>query len=453
MTDAHSAIATSHIFHRSAGHVPLRARFGEGAWIVDQSGKRYLDACGGAAVSCLGHGDPEVVAAIGQQASQLAYAHTSFFTTDAAEDLADLLISDAPAGLDRVYFVCDGSEAIETALKMAHQYHRETGHPERHHIIAREQSYHGNTLGALSAGGNAWRRATYETVMVPSTSHIAPCWDYRLRRDDETVEEYGLRAADLLEAEILRVGPEKVSCFVAETVVGATLGCVPPMPGYFARIREICNRYGVLLILDEVMCGMGRTGTMHACEQEGISPDILVVAKGLGAGYVPLGAVLCSQDMFSAFAQGSGAFMHGHTFVGHPVACAAALAVQRAIRGRELLSNVQVRGAALRAGLEAALGSHPQVGDIRGRGLFQAIELVANRETKACFGPAQRIHAEIRAAAMSSGLLVYAMGGTLDGRAGDHILLAPPYTATSNEIDIMVSGLAGAVRTVLGTGH
>ncbi|MGV8953022.1 MAG: aspartate aminotransferase family protein [Cypionkella sp.] len=447
------AAASSHIFHRSARQVPPRASFGDGAWIVDQSGKRYLDACGGAAVSCLGHGDPEVVAAIGQQAARLAYAHTSFFTTDVAEDLADLLVSDAPVGIDRVYFVCDGSEAIETALKMAHQYHRETGHPERHHIIARHQSYHGNTLGALSAGGNAWRRATYETLMVPSTSHIAPCWEYRLRRDDETPQEYGRRSADLLETEILRIGPEKVSCFVAETVVGATLGCVPPVPGYFTRIREICDRYGIVLILDEVMCGMGRTGTMHACEQEGISPDILVVAKGLGAGYVPLGAVLCSQLIFDAFAEGSGAFMHGHTFVGHPVACAAALAVQRAIRGRELLNNVQARGAYLRRGLEVALGSHSHIGDVRGRGLFQAIELVANRETKACFDPKQRIHAEIRAAAMSSGLLVYAMGGTLDGRSGDHIMLAPPYTATAGEIDTIISGLAKAVHAVLGADH
>lgn len=445
-----TATPASHVFHRSARHVPPRASHGEGVWIVDQSGRRYLDACGGAAVSCLGHGDPEVIAAISDQAARLAYAHTSFFTTDAAEDLADLLISDAPAGLTRVYFLCDGSEAIETALKMAHQYHRERGQPERFHIIARAQSYHGNTLGALSAGGNAWRRATYQGVMLPATSHIAPCWDYRLRDEDETPEDYGRRAADLLEAEILRVGPERVSCFVAETVVGATLGCVPPAPGYFARIREICDRYGVLLILDEVMCGMGRTGTLHACEQERLRPDILVVAKGLGAGYVPLGAVLCSQPVFDAFAQGSGAFMHGHTFVGHPVACAAALAVQRAVRGRGLLADVQLRGEQLRAGLQASLGGHPHVGDIRGRGLFQAIELVADRDTKACFDPGRRVHAEIRAAAMDRGLMVYAMGGTLDGRSGDHILLAPPYIVDSNDIERIVHGLADSVIATLG---
>ena len=450
MTETVDPARHSHIFHRSARHIPPRASHGEGVWIFDQTGRRYLDACGGAAVSCLGHGDPEVVGAISDQAARLAYAHTSFFTTDAAEDLADLLISGAPEGLTRVYFLCDGSEAIETALKMAHQYHRECGQPERQHIIAREQSYHGNTLGALSAGGNAWRRATYQGVMLPSTSHIAPCWDYRLSGVDETPEDYGRRAAELLEAEILRVGPDRVSCFVAETVVGATLGCVTPAPGYFARIREICDRYGVLLILDEVMCGMGRTGTLHACEQEQVRPDILVVAKGLGAGYVPLGAVLCSQQLFDAFAQGSGAFMHGHTFVGHPVACAAALAVQRAIMNRDLLANVRLQGERLREGLEAALGFHPNVGDIRGRGLFHAIELVADRRTKACFEPSRRIHAEIRNAAMARGLMVYAMGGTLDGQNGDHILIAPPYIATSQDIDRIVAELADSVTAIVG---
>lgn len=436
----------SHILHRSAGTVPPRAARGEGVWITGADGTRYLDACGGAAVSCLGHGDPEVVAAIAEQARTLAYAHTSFFTTAAAEDLADLLVSDAPAGIERVYFVCDGSEAIETALKMAHQYHRERGQPSRRHIIARGQSYHGNTLGALSAGGNAMRKAVFEGVMLPKTSHIDPCWEYRYRNTNETAEEYGLRAADALEAEILRIGADNVSCFVAETVVGATLGCVPPAPGYFRRVREICDRHGVLLILDEVMCGMGRTGTMHACEQEGVAPDIMVVAKGLGAGYIPLGAVLCSREVFDVFVKGSGTFMHGHTFVGHPVACASALAVQKAVRGRNLLANVVLRGTELRAALVAAFDGHPNVGDIRGRGLFQAIEIVADRGTKAPFDPARRMNAAIRNGSMERGLLVYAMGGTLDGRKGDHILLAPPYICDASDIEYIVDRLRSAVE-------
>lgn len=443
----------SHIFHRSAKHTPPRAIHGEGVWITGQNGFRYLDACGGAAVSCLGHGDPDVLAAIKVQASALAYAHTSFFTTDPAEDLADHLIEGAPDGLERVYFVCDGSEAIETALKMAYQYHRECGEPSRQHVIARHQSYHGNTLGALSAGGNAWRRAVYGGMMLPKTSHVDPCWAYRFQAPGESDSAYGARAAATLEAEILRLGPENVSCFLAETVVGATLGCVPPSAGYFRAVREICDRYGVLLILDEVMCGMGRTGTLHACEQEGILPDIMTVAKGLGAGYVPLGAVLCSGPVFKAFVQGSGNFMHGHTFVGHPVATASALAVQRAIRDRGLLANVEARGTQLRNGLHAQFGDHPNVGDIRGRGLFLALEFVADRDTKQAFDPSVRLNQALRNAAFEHGLLIYAMGGTIDGRNGDHLLLAPPYTVTASEVDEITHRLKAALVSVLPSGR
>lgn len=443
----------SHIFHRSAKHTPPRAIHGEGVWITGQNGQRYLDACGGAAVSCLGHGDPDVLAAINDQARALAYAHTSFFTTDPAEDLADHLIEGAPEGLERVYFVCDGSEAIETALKMAHQYHRECGEPSRQHVIARHQSYHGNTLGALSAGGNAWRRAVYGGMMLPKTSHVDPCWAYRFQAPGESDSAYGARAAATLEAEILRLGPENVSCFLAETVVGATLGCVPPSAGYFRAVREICDRYGVLLILDEVMCGMGRTGTLHACEQEGILPDIMTVAKGLGAGYVPLGAVLCSGPVFDAFVHGSGSFMHGHTFVGHPVATASALAVQRAIRDRGLLANVKARGEQLRNALHARFGDHPNVGDIRGRGLFLALEFVADRDTKQAFDPSIRLNQALRDAAFEQGLLIYAMGGTIDGRNGDHLLLAPPYTVTDSEVDEITHRLTAALAHVLPLGR
>lgn len=441
----------SHVFHRQTRSDPPIAVRGEGLYIVDEAGRRYLDASGGAAVSCLGHGHPAVVAAIREQAEALAYSHTSFFTTRPAEDLGARLIADAPAGLSRVYFTSGGSEAVEAALKMARQYFVEIGQPQRRHVIGRWQSYHGNTLGALSVGGNRARRELFAPLLL-DVAHIAPCFAYRFQRDDETEAEYGRRVADLLEAEILRLGRDAVAAFVAETVVGATAGAVPPVPGYFARVREICDRYGVLLILDEVMCGMGRTGTRHACEQEGIAPDLLVVAKGLGGGYQPIGAVLVSGTVYDAFAKGSGRFQHGHTYLGHPVACAAALAVQKVIDAKGLLARVRAMGARLRAALGARFGRHPHVGDIRGRGLFLAIELVRERESKEPFDPKRALHAAVKREAMARGLLVYPMGGTIDGERGDHVLIAPPFTVTEPDLDVIVERLGEAVDAAIASG-
>lgn len=422
---------------------------GDGIYIIDRDGKRYLDASGGAAVSCLGHSDPDVRQAIADQAGKLAYAHTSFFTTEPAEELAEHLIARAPEGLARVYFVSGGSEAIETALKMARQCFLEAGQPQRRHIIARRQSYHGNTLGALAVGGNAGRRAPYAPLLFPA-HHIAPCFAYRERRQSETLAEYGQRAADELEAKILELGPDSVAAFVAETVVGATLGAVTAAPGYFARIREICDRYGVLLILDEVMSGCGRTGMLHACEAEGIAPDILVMAKGLGAGYQPIGAALASAKVFDAFAGGSGAFKHGHTYMGHPVACAAALAVQRVIEDRDLLVNVRRQGEALLHELAVRFKDHPHIGDVRGRGLFAGVELVSDRATKQPFDPALKLHAAVRMAAMEKGLICYPQGGTADGKSGDHVLLAPPFIVTDEEVTRIVDLLATAIDAAIG---
>lgn len=437
-----------HVFGRStAGTLPVAAR-GEGAYIVDTEGRRYLDASGGAAVSCLGHSDPEVRAAIHRQVDKLAFAHTGFFTTDAAEELADLLVANAPEGIERVYLVSGGSEAVEAALKLARQYYVEIGQPERHRVIARRQSYHGNTLGALASGGNAWRRAQFAPLLI-ETSHVPPCYAYRDREEGETAEAYGLRVADALEAEILRLGPESVMAFVAEPVVGATMGAVPAVPGYFARIREICDRHGVLLILDEVMCGMGRTGSLFACIQEGVRPDIVTIAKGLGAGYQPIGAMMCSGAIYEAVARGSGLFQHGHTYMGHAVAAAAAGAVLRAILGRGLLDDVQDRGAELRAALEQTFGQHPHVGDIRGRGLFLGLEMVADRDSKAPFAPERKLHARIKAAAMERGLICYPMGGTIDGRRGDHVLLAPPFILSAAQVGELVEKLSGAVEAAL----
>jgi hypothetical protein len=436
-----------HVFGRGAAALPTAVR-GEGCYLFDAEGRAWLDGSGGAAVSCLGHSDADVRAAIHAQLDRVAFAHTGFFTSDPAEALADLLVEHAPEGIDRVYLLSGGSEAVEAAIKLARQYALETGQPERHRLIARRQSYHGNTLGALAAGGNAWRREKYAPLLV-ETHHIAPCFEYRERREDETPEAYGQRAADELEAEILRLGPESVLAFIAEPVVGATAGAVPPVPGYFQRIREICDRYGVLLILDEVMCGMGRTGSLFACEQDGIAPDILTIAKGLGAGYMPIGAMLCTAAIHDAIAQGSGSFQHGHTYHGHPLAAAAGHAVLRALIDRDLVARVRVQGETLEAGLRAQFGQHAHVGDIRGRGLFRAIELVEDRATRRPFDPARKLHARVKAAAMEEGLIIYPAGGTVNGRDGDHVLIAPPFIIEDAQIDELVGKLGRAVERAL----
>ncbi len=438
----------SHIFPRHTRIAVPAIAGGEGCYLFDGAGKRYLDASGGAAVSCLGHGDREVIGAIKAQLDEIAFAHTGFFTSAAAEELADLLIAHAPAGIDRVFLVSGGSEAVEAAIKLARQYFLERGEDKRTRIIARKQSYHGNTLGALATGGNAWRRAPFDALLV-DVSHIDPCYEYRLRDATETAERYGERAADLLEAEIERLRPENVMAFVAETVTGATLGAAPPVAGYFKRIREICDRHGILLILDEVMCGMGRTGTLFACEQEGIAPDIVCIAKGLGGGYQPVGAMLCSKVIYETIGQGSGYFRHGHTYAGHPVAAAAGRAVLKAILERDLLDKVRVEGERLRAGLQERFGEHLHVGDIRGRGLLLAVELVWDRATKQPFDPSRNTAAKIKAAAFEAGLICYPMAGTFDGRAGDHVLLAPPYIAGQPQIEELLEKLSLAFARVL----
>jgi len=437
-----------HVFPRNIGSPPPKAVGGEGCYLIDESGKRYFDGSGGAAVSCLGHGDSAIAAAVRAQVGELAFAHTGFFTTEPAERLADLLVQHAPGDLDRVYFVSGGSEATEAALKLARQYHLERGEPQRRHLIARRQSYHGNTLGALAAGGNLWRRAQFEPILIDVT-HISPCYEYAEKPGDETAFDYGQRIAQELEDEILRLGPDTVMAFLAEPVVGATLGAVPPVEGYFKRIREICDRYGVLLILDEVMCGMGRTGNLFACEADGIAPDILCIAKGLGAGYQPIGAMLCTSQIYDTIAHGSGFFQHGHTYIGHPVACAAGLAVVEALIDRELVPRVRVQGAKLEAALRDAFGQHPHVGDIRGRGLFWGMELVSDRETKTPFDPAQAIAGRLKDAAFEAGLICYPMRGTRDGREGDHVLLAPPFILTDDQVGEITDKLSVALGEVI----
>ncbi|MFL9865330.1 aspartate aminotransferase family protein [Paraburkholderia fungorum] len=438
----------STVFHRSPKQSLPAAVAGDGIEIIDSTGKRYIDASGGAAVSCLGHSNQRVIDAIKRQAQQLPYAHTSFFTTQVAEELAERLVASAPQGLEHVYFVSGGSEAIEAALKLARQYFVEKGELQRRHFIARRQSYHGNTLGALAIGGNAWRREPFLPILIEA-HHVSPCYAYREQRADETEEQFAQRLADELAQKILELGADTVAAFVAETVVGATAGAVPPVREYFRKIRAVCDRYGVLLILDEIMSGMGRTGYLYACEEDGVAPDLLTIAKGLGAGYQPIGATLVSDRIYQTIVGGSGFFQHGHTYIGHATACAAALEVQRVIADDRLLPNVLARGEQLRGRLREHYAQHPHIGDVRGRGLFVGVELVRDRATRTPFDAELKLHAAIRREAFSRGLMVYPMGGTVDGKIGDHVLLAPPFICTARDIDEIVSRLTDAIEGAL----
>ena len=438
----------SHVLHRNPSHAYPFAVRGEGSYLYDRDGKRYLDACGGAGVSCLGHSDAAVIEAIQRQLERLPFTHSSFFTNEPMEALADSLVDGAPRSLDKVFFVAGGSEAMEAALKLARQYFVEKGEPQRAHLIARRQSYHGNTLGALAVGGNAMRRKQFEPLLI-GASHVSPCYAYRGKQPGETDAAYAARLAAELETEIARLGGANVIAFVAETVVGATLGAVPAVPGYFKRVREICDRHGILLILDEVMCGMGRCGTLWAFEQEDVVPDLVTIAKGLGAGYQPIGAVLIAKHVHEAIVRGSGFFQHGHTYIGHAAVCAGALAVQKRLREDGLLERVLPMGALLEKALHAAFGGHPNVGDIRGRGLFQALELVEDRVSMKPFDPKHRLNSRLKQEALNAGLMCYPMGGTVDGVSGDHVLLAPPYIVEPAQIEELVDKLTRSLAVAL----
>lgn len=430
----------SHVFHRHChAHLPT-AVGGKGPYLIDQNGKKYLDGSCGAAVTSLGYGHPRVIEAVKKQVQDMAFAHTGFFTSEPAEQLADYLADKAPGNLNKVYFTSGGSESVEAALKITRQYFLEVGEPKRRIYITRRQSYHGNTLGALSVGGNQWRREPFAEIMGDA-HYIDPCYAYRGQHSDESSFDYGQRMANQLEEKLLELGPHNVAAFIAEPVVGATAGAIPAVPGYLKRIREICDQYGILLILDEVMCGMGRTGTLFACEQDDIEPDLITLAKGLGAGYQPIGALMVQQKIFDAISSGSGFFQHGHTYMGHPVACAAGLAVQHTIHDENLLENVNLMGQHLRRRLHDTFGSHEFIGDIRGRGLFIGLELVANRANKKPFPTEPEIHTQIKRNAMAHGLMCYPMSGTINGRDGHHVLLAPPFIINDTQVNELVDKL------------
>lgn len=442
--------ASSAVFHRQSRSIPRTAVGGTGLYLIDQDGRRYLDASGGAAVSCLGHGNAAIRQAIRRQADSLAYAHTAFFTTEPAEELGRRLCAGAGEAFSHVYFVSGGSEANETAMKLCRQYHCERGETARSHFIARRQSYHGNTLGALALSGNPARRTLYAPMLI-DVSHVEPCFAYRYQRAGEDDSDYAARAAADLEREILAIGPDKVAAFFAETVVGATAGAVPPVADYFRHIRAICDRYGILLVLDEVMAGMGRTGSLFAFHQEGIVPDLVTCAKGLGGGYQPVGAVIVKDAVYQVIAAGSGFFQNGFTYNGHAIACAAGNAVLTQIEERGLIEHSRRLGMVLTERLRHAFGQHPHVGDIRGRGLFVGLEFVADRGTKSTFDPSRQFARALRMAGLENGLICYPGSGTVDGARGDHVLIAPPFIIDEGGIDELVEKLARSLDQALAT--
>lgn len=435
----------SSVFYRSPTQQYPRAVHGEGVYLYDEAGKQYLDGSGGAAVTCLGHGHADVIDAIKAQVDQLAYAHTAFFTNEPQEELAARLAERFGEPGARVYFLSGGSEANETAVKLARQYWLAKGREQKHMVISREQSYHGNTLGALSLSGNPMRRNIF-APLLHDWPRIAPCYAYRHQADDETDEDYGDRAAQALEDAIVEHGAENIAAFIAETVVGATLGAVPPAPGYLKKIREICDRHEILMILDEVMSGCGRSGTYFAFEQDDVLPDITTIAKGLGGGYQAIGATITRGHVHDAIVDAFNFFEHGHTYIGHATACAAGLAVSGVIDRDDLLNNVSSVGEQLFGELKIAFGDHPNVGNIRGRGLLIGVELVEDRDTKK---PADRSYSgKIKNAAMENGLIIYPGGRTADGESGAHILLAPPFIYDSSHVDELVSKLQVVLKQV-----
>ena len=440
----------SSVLHRTLEWTPPTAVAGEGNYLIDHTGKRYLDACGGAAVSCLGHDNAKVRDALKAELDTIAFTHNGFFTNRPSEELAQFLIDRAPSGTGRgrVMYLGSGSEAMEAALKLARQYYLERNEPKRSKIIARAPSYHGNTLGALATGGHAGRRGPFQPLLM-DVSHIEAAYEYRMRREGEAETDFALRMANLLEKEIQRLGAETVMAFVAEPVVGASLGTQPAPTGYFKRIREICNTYGVLFIADEVMCGMGRTGSLFALEQEGIAADITTLAKGLGAGYQPIAALMAAENVIRMIKNGSGTLWNGHTYMSHAIATAGALAVQQVIEEENLLTDVRTRGEQLRNGLQVRLSQNPHVGNIRGRGLFWTVELVQDRTTKQPFDATLGLAPKVREIALDLGLMCYPSQGCADGTQGDHVLLAPAYTSTRKEIETICDLITQAIETAL----
>ncbi|MGR3965381.1 aspartate aminotransferase family protein [Pseudomonas sp. 910_23] len=436
----------SKVIYKNLNSSPILAVGGSGVWLEDATGKRYLDTCGGVAVSSLGHGHPRIAAAFEREAKKLAWAHAGSFTTAAAEELAERLVA-ASGGLARAQFLSGGSEVMELAMKIAYQYQCERGLPDKSVFISRQQSYHGSTLGTLSISGNPQRQSVFGRLFAPA-EFVSPCYAYRDQRPDESQEQYATRLADELDAKIRSLGSENVAAFFAETVVGSTNGAVPAVPGYFRKIKAVCERHDVLLILDEVMAGMGRTGQLFAYTDDGIVPDMVAVGKGLAAGYMPISALLISDRVHSVMARGSGVLGNGQTHVNHPLACAIALEVQQVIVEEDLLTQVRQRGEQLRTWLRESLADLDIVGDVRGRGLFVGVEFVESRSTKAPFRGGGAYAAALKHEALQRGLLIYPGSGTVQGTQGNHVLFAPPFITSEGELGQMVERFNAVVRAV-----
>ncbi|GAB7356840.1 hypothetical protein MBLNU459_g7714t1 [Dothideomycetes sp. NU459] len=438
------------LLHRSLHEKPILALSASKHVITLQNGHKILDACGGAAVACIGHGNQEVVSAMTTQASSVAYVHTLSYTTSSAEELATLLVGDRPGGLSKAFFLCSGSEANDGAMKLARQYFYERGEPQRRHFIARRQGYHGNTWGSMSLSNNVSRLVPYADVLLPNVSHVSPCYPYQYKTAGESDAAYVARLAAELDDEFKRVGPSNVIAFMAETVGGATSGCITAVPGYLAAMKAVCRKHGALFMLDEIMCGMGRTGTGMAWGQEegDASPDLMTVGKGLGGGYAPIAAILVHEDVVAQLDRGTGCFNHGHTYQAHPMSCAAALAVQRIVKRDGLVQRCSQMGKLLEKELRIALEDEAYVGEIRGRGLFWAVEFVRDKATKTPFDTSLKFGPAVQRQALEFGVNVYPGHGTVDGVKGDHILIAPPYTIEEDEIKVIVDTVLRAYKEV-----
>jgi adenosylmethionine-8-amino-7-oxononanoate aminotransferase len=443
-----TATSASFLFSRNLRKTYPVAVHGQGCWIVAADGRRYLDASGQAAVVSIGHGVQEIGRVMADQSNRIAFAHTTQFRSEPAEKLAARVLAIAPRNFQnggRVYFTSGGSEATETALKLARQYFLESKQPSRFRIIARKQSYHGSTLGAMSVSGNVARRAPY-APMIPEWGHVAPCFCYHCPFD-KTYPQCNLACADDLDAFLRGTDASTVAAFLFEPVVGATLGAVAAVDGYTTRIAEICRRHGLLLIADEVMSGMGRTGRPFASQHWGLEPDIILVGKGIASGYAPLGAVLVSPRIVEAFEKGTAAFIHGFTYQAHPVATATGNAVLDYLEAHHLFDRVTDAGDSLKKAL-AAVEKHPHVGQVRGLGLLQGIEFVKNKSTREPFPKEDAIAEKIRQAALEKNVLTYPSAGCVDGLRGDHILLAPPFIVTPEESQLIADAVLYALGKV-----
>jgi adenosylmethionine-8-amino-7-oxononanoate aminotransferase len=437
--DKPAVVKSTAMLHRSVHHSAHQVVSAKGIYLTLASGQVITDACGGAAVTCIGHGNEEVLEAITKQMQTGAsYVHSMTYTTAATEELAELLIhgpyGGARFGFEKAFFINSGSEAADCAMKLARQYWFEQGQTQRTKFVARKQGFHGNTIGAMAISSNLPRKVPFECFQLSNISWVTPAYAYRYVKLDESEQDFTKRLLAELDAHFQDLGPDNVAAFMAETVVGATTGCTTAPAGYFKGVREICDKYSILLILDEVMCGMGRTGTYFAFEQEGVVPDILTIAKGLGGGYSPISGLLIHKRVVDVLRDGTGSFCHGQTYQAHPIACAATLCVQKIIQRDGLIETCAQRGNFLESLLKKTFSNAKFVGDIRGRGLFWGMEFVQDKNTRQPFAPKMAVGWRYMSMAFELGVAVYPGMFTIDGTKGDHVLLAPPYNVTESEL-------------------